>query len=69
MQTPDQPVNDIESREPTELQSPKNIEIDRSISSLYDADEERRKFMIGLHVVGISIGLAVLGFVIYEVLR
>lgn len=68
MQTPDQPVNDIESREPTELEPPKNIEIDRSVSYLYDADEDRRTFMIGLHIFGISVGLAVLGFVIYEVL-
>ena len=69
METPAPPVIDIESREPTELEPPKNVVIDRTISTLDYADEGRRVFMIGLHVVGISIGLAVLGFVIYEVLR
>lgn len=69
METPAPPVIDIESREPTELEPPKNVVIDRTISALDYADEGRRVFMVGLHVFGISIGLAVLGFVIFEVLR
>jgi hypothetical protein len=67
METLAPPVNDIESREPTELEPPKNVVIDRTISTLDYADEGRRVFMIGLHVFGISLGLAVLGLVIYEV--
>ncbi len=68
METPAPPVNDIECREPTELEPSKNVEVYSTISAPYDADEARRLFMVGLHVFGISIGLAVLGFVIYEVL-
>ena len=68
METPAPPVNDIESREPTELEPSKNLVIESSISPPYDADEACRVFMVRLHVFGISIGLAVLGLVIYEVL-
>lgn len=62
MDTIKEPVNDIECREPVEVQR-----IERSVSMFAITNEEEKRFRANCYSIGVGAVLLLTGFFIYEV--
>ena len=64
MDTIKEPVNDIECREPLEVQ-PQRIE--RSVSMFQITNEDEKRFRANCYSMGVGFLMLLTGFVIYEI--
>jgi hypothetical protein len=66
MDTIKEPVNDLECRDPLEVQ-PERIE--RSVSMFQITNEEEHRFRANCYSIGVGAVLLLTAFVIYEILN
>jgi hypothetical protein len=62
MDTIKEPVNDIECREPLEVQP-----LERSVSMFQITNEEEKRFRANCYSMGVGFLMLLTGFVIYEI--